>query len=57
MTLAAAKKAKKTACAICKPETHFKDKESRCSGNTADANRCKRMTSSKGEKCYQDTAA
>ncbi|CAN5433228.1 hypothetical protein BH10BAC4_BH10BAC4_23710 [soil metagenome] len=53
MTLAAAKKAGKGACGICKPEDHFKDKAAQCSGKTADGTRCKRMTSSKGGKCYQ----
>ncbi len=53
LTLAAAKKASKTPCAICKPESHFKDKAVQCGGKTADGTRCKRMTSSKGGKCYQ----
>ncbi|MBL7873357.1 MAG: hypothetical protein JNM78_17195 [Cyclobacteriaceae bacterium] len=53
MTLAAAKKAGKTGCGVCKPEEHFKDKVSQCTGNTADGTRCKRMTSSKDNKCYQ----
>lgn len=34
MTLAAAKKAGKKACAVCKPESHFKDKTVRCTGKT-----------------------
>jgi hypothetical protein len=53
MTLTAAKKAGKKACAVCKPESHFKDKTARCSGKTADGTRCKRMTSSKAGRCYQ----
>jgi hypothetical protein len=57
MTLNAAKKAGKKACAVCKPETHFKDKTVRCTGKTADGTRCKRMTSSKGGKCYQHKSA
>jgi hypothetical protein len=53
MTLSAAKKAGKKACAVCKPESHFKDKTVRCTGKTADGTRCKRMTSSKAGRCYQ----
>jgi len=53
MTLSVAKKAGKKACAVCKPESHFKDKTVRCAGKTAEGTRCKRMTSSKGGKCYQ----
>lgn len=53
MTLAAAKKASKTACGVCKPDEHFKDKTAQCSGKTADGSQCKRMTSSKEGKCYQ----
>lgn len=53
MTLDAAKKAKKGACAVCKPETHFKDKTVRCTGKTSDGTRCKRKTASKSAKCFQ----
>jgi hypothetical protein len=53
MTLAAAKKAGKTGCGVCKPDEHFKDKVSQCKGKTADGTRCKRMTASKDNKCYQ----
>jgi hypothetical protein len=53
MTLAAAKKAGKTGCGICKPDEHFKDKTAQCSGKTSDGTRCKRMTSSGDGKCYQ----
>jgi hypothetical protein len=53
MTLAAAKKAGKTGCGVCKPDEHFKDKVSQCTGKTADGTRCKRMTASKDNKCYQ----
>ena len=53
MQLASAKKAGKTSCGVCKPEDHFKDKTVQFKGKTADGTRCKRMTSSKGEKCYQ----
>jgi hypothetical protein len=55
MKLDAAKKAGKTACGICKPDEHTKDKVTQCTGKTADGTRCKRMTSSKGGKCYQHT--
>lgn len=57
MTLAAAKKASKTACGVCKPEEHFKDKTVQCSGKTADGSQCKRMTSTKEGKCYQHKTA
>lgn len=57
MTLAAAKKANKTACGVCKPEEHFKDKTAQCSGKTTDGTRCKRMTASKEGKCYQHKSA
>ncbi|MBS1558190.1 MAG: hypothetical protein JST69_05625 [Bacteroidetes bacterium] len=53
MTLAAAKKAGKTACAMCKPDEHLKDKMVQCSGKTKDGKQCKRMTSSKNGKCFQ----
>jgi hypothetical protein len=57
MTLAAAKKAGKAACGVCKPEEHFKDKVKQCTGKTVDGTRCKRMTSSKSGKCYQHTTS
>ncbi|NOT75075.1 MAG: hypothetical protein HOP08_09120 [Cyclobacteriaceae bacterium] len=57
MTLAAAKKGGKTSCSICKPEDHFKDKATQCTGKTADGTQCKRMTSAKGGKCYQHAGA
>lgn len=53
MTLEAAKKLKKGACGVCKPNDHFKDKVSQCTGKTADKTRCKRITSSKDNKGYQ----
>jgi hypothetical protein len=53
ITLAAAKKAGKGPCGICKPDEHIKDKVAQCSGKTADGTRCKRMTGSKNGKCYQ----
>ncbi len=57
MTLASAKKAGKSPCAICKPNDHFKDQTVRCSGKTADGTRCKRMTANKAGKCYQHKGA
>ena len=57
MTLAAAKKAGKKACAVCKPESHFKDKTVRSTGKTVGGTRCKRMTSSKAGRCYQHKGA
>jgi len=53
MTLAAAKKAGKAACGVCKPDEHLKDKMVQCSGKTANGAQCKRMTASKDGKCYQ----
>ena len=57
LTLAAAKKAGKTSCGICKPDEHLKDKTAQCAGKTADGTKCKRMTSSKEGKCFQHKAA
>jgi len=57
ITLAAAKKAGKGACGICKPDEHLKDKTAQCTGKTADGTRCKRMTGSKEGKCFQHKAA
>ncbi len=54
--LDAAKKAGKTACGVCKPDEHIKDKVAQCNGKTADGTRCKRMTASKTGKCYQHSA-
>jgi hypothetical protein len=51
--LADAKKAGKTACAMCKPDEHLKDKKAQCAGKTADGTQCKRMTSDKSGKCFQ----
>jgi hypothetical protein len=53
MTLAAAKKAGKTSCAVCKADEHLKDKMAQCTGKTADGTQCKRMTSNKEGKCFQ----
>lgn len=57
MKLAEAKKLKKGPCGVCKPDEHFKDKTTRCTGKTADGTRCKRMTSNKKGKCYQHEGA
>lgn len=57
LTLAAARKAGKAGCAICKPDDHFKDKTTQCKGKTADGTRCKRMTGSKEGKCFQHKSA
>jgi len=57
MTLAAAKKAGKGSCGICKPDEHFKDKATQCTGKTADGSQCKRMTGNKNGKCYQHQSA
>jgi hypothetical protein len=57
LTLAAAKKAGKTSCGICKPDEHLKDKTIQCSSKTADGTRCKRMTGSKEGKCFQHKTA
>lgn len=48
-----AKKKGKGACGVCKPDEHLKDKTTQCTGKTVDKSRCKRMTSSRGGKCYQ----
>lgn len=53
LTLAAAKKAGKGPCGVCKPEDHFKDATTQCTGKTQDGKRCRRMTSNKKGKCYQ----
>ena len=53
MKLKDAEKAKKTACAVCKPQEHFKDKTKQCSGKTKEGAQCKRMTADKSGKCYQ----
>ncbi|MBI1770193.1 MAG: hypothetical protein HY015_02230 [Bacteroidetes bacterium] len=53
MELADAKKTKRTACAMCKPDEHLKDKKAQCTGTTADGTQCKRMTSNKNGKCFQ----
>lgn len=52
MTLAAAKKAGKTSCGICKADEHLNDKKVQCSDKTADDTHCKRMTKNKDGKCH-----
>lgn len=51
MTVAAAKKAGKGPCGMCKPDVAVAAKQ--CNGKTTDGIRCKRMTASKAGKCYQ----
>ncbi|MFM8914054.1 MAG: hypothetical protein ACKOE6_14245 [Flammeovirgaceae bacterium] len=55
MTVAAAKKAGKGACGICKPDELGKQQLKQCGGKTKDGTRCKRMTASKKGKCFQHT--
>jgi hypothetical protein len=53
MTLAAAKKAGKAGCGMCKPDMNLKSKLAQCSGKTGDGSRCKRMTGNKAGACFQ----
>lgn len=53
MTFAAAKKAGKAGCGMCKPDLHMKDKLAQCKGKTGDGTQCKRMTSNKAGVCFQ----
>ncbi len=53
ITLAEAKKAGKSSCAVCKADDHLKDAKTQCTGKTADGTQCKRMTGSKDGKCFQ----
>ena len=48
-----AKKKKKTACGVCKPDEWVKQKLVQCEGKTKDGTRCKRMTANKNKKCFQ----
>jgi hypothetical protein len=57
ITLAAAKKTGKSACGICKPDELGKQKLAQCGGKTKYGIRCKRMTASKGGKCFQHAGA
>lgn len=43
----------KTACGICKPNSKTGEKQMRCTVDTADGTRCKRMTSDATGKCFQ----
>lgn len=51
--LSQAKADGKTACGICKPNSTTGEKQARCSANTADGSRCKRLTSDSSGKCFQ----
>lgn len=53
ITLANARKDKKTACAVCKPDEWLKKKLVQCEGKTKDGMRCKRNTSNANKKCFQ----
>lgn len=53
MNIDNAKKAGKKACDVCKPNELGKAALKQCEGKTKDGVRCKRMTASKGKKCYQ----
>ncbi|WP_127121511.1 hypothetical protein [Chryseotalea sanaruensis] len=52
-----AKKAGKKACDVCKPNELGKAALKQCEGKTKEGVRCKRMTASKGKKCYQHQTA
>lgn len=56
MSMDKAKKAGKKACDVCKPNELGKASLKQCEGKTKEGVRCKRMTASKGKKCYQHTA-
>lgn len=51
--LSQAKAEGKTACSICKPNSKTGEKQLRCTVNTADGTRCKRMTTDASGKCFQ----
>jgi hypothetical protein len=53
VTLAEARKGKKTACAVCKPDDWLKKKLVQCQGKTKDGTRCKRNTGNANKKCFQ----
>ncbi len=53
ITLASARKEKKTACAVCKPDEWLKKKLVQCEGKTKDGTRCKRNTGNASKKCFQ----
>lgn len=56
MLMDKAKKAGKKPCEVCKPNELGKANLKQCEGKTKEGIRCKRMTASKGKKCYQHTA-
>ncbi len=53
VTLSQAKADGKTACGICNPNSKTGEKQNRCSANTTDGKRCKRLTSDATGKCFQ----
>lgn len=53
ITLDKARKAGKKPCDVCKPNELGKAALKQCEGKTKEGARCKRMTASKGKKCYQ----
>ena len=55
MAIDKAKKAGKKPCEVCKPNELGKANLKQCEGKTKEGVRCKRMTASKGKKCYQHT--
>lgn len=55
LALDKAKKAGKKPCDVCKPNELGKAILKQCEGKTKDGIRCKRMTASKGKRCYQHT--
>lgn len=55
ITMDKAKKAGKKPCEVCKPNELGKASLKQCEGKTKEGTRCKRMTASKGKKCYQHT--
>jgi hypothetical protein len=57
MNIDNAKKAGKKPCDVCKPNELGKATLKQCEGKTKDGVRCKRMTGSKGKKCYQHQTA
>jgi len=53
LALSEAKKKKKSACAVCKPNEWLTQKLVQCEGKTKDAKRCRRMTANKNKRCFQ----
>jgi hypothetical protein len=56
IAMADAKKNKKSACGVCKPDEWVKLKLNQCESKTKDGTRCKRMTGNKNKKCFQHSA-